>query len=334
MRANGVTRGFRVAVVLGSAALVATSCAGSTGRESIRVAAPAGTTSPCALNAPTEAITGAYGSASAIGWAGNYQGVVTCLGGSFYVQDGIEKRFGFGIYAGGPTKWVDAEGYLPAQVTTFRSCGRERRDHRIRRRGGARWQSLRRGVQPRRGRQSDRHDRSGRSAAHPRADPAHLGTRHARSAPLGGSRLCRRGRPVRQSLRLAVDAGVGRRRRLRPALRAHALLLDRSVAADRAGARARRSTERRVPQWVHLHADRAQWQRPRHRREQLRDGVQPRRHRHPGQSLHAGRLRRRARAAARSPVGRGLGARVRRRGVDVRVAMGDLPAEDRGPRRS
>ena len=64
-----------------------------------------------------------YGSASAIGWAGNYQGVVTCLGGSFFVQDGIEKRFGFGIYAGGPTTWVDADGYLPAQVTTFASGG-------------------------------------------------------------------------------------------------------------------------------------------------------------------------------------------------------------------
>jgi hypothetical protein len=110
---------MRGALVLVAVALAATACAGSAGRESVRVAATAGTTSTCALNAPTDAITGADGSASAIGWEGNYQGVVTCLGGSFYVQDGIEKRFGFGIYAGGPTKWVDAEGYLPAQVTTF-----------------------------------------------------------------------------------------------------------------------------------------------------------------------------------------------------------------------
>jgi len=78
---------------------------------------------PCAYNAPTEAITGARGSASAIGWAGNFQGVVTCLGGSFYVQSGIERRFGFGIYAGGPTNWVDAKGYLPAQITTFHRSG-------------------------------------------------------------------------------------------------------------------------------------------------------------------------------------------------------------------
>ena len=74
---------------------------------------------PCVYNAPTEAITGARGSASAIGWVGNYQGVVTCLGGSFFVQSDIEKRFGFGIYGGGRTSWVDADGYLPAQVTTF-----------------------------------------------------------------------------------------------------------------------------------------------------------------------------------------------------------------------
>ena len=74
----------------------------------------------CAPNAAIDAVTGALGSASEIGWAGNAQGVVTCLGGTFYVQDGINKTFGFGIYAGGPTSWVDDDGYLPAQITTFR----------------------------------------------------------------------------------------------------------------------------------------------------------------------------------------------------------------------
>ena len=83
----------------------------------------AASASPCVYYAPTEAITGARGSASAIGWAGNYQGVVTCLGGSFYVQSGIERRFGFGIYGGGPTSWADAAGYLPAQITSFRRFG-------------------------------------------------------------------------------------------------------------------------------------------------------------------------------------------------------------------
>jgi hypothetical protein len=77
----------------------------------------------CAYNAATEAITGALGSASAIGWAGNGQGVVTCLGGAFYVANGINRAFGFGIYTGGPTNWTDSDGYLPAQVTTFRHTG-------------------------------------------------------------------------------------------------------------------------------------------------------------------------------------------------------------------
>ena len=77
----------------------------------------------CSLNLSTDAVTGADASASAIGWAGNAAGVTTCLGGNFYVQDGINRAFGFGIYTGGRTSWVDADGYLPAQVTTFRHDG-------------------------------------------------------------------------------------------------------------------------------------------------------------------------------------------------------------------
>jgi hypothetical protein len=77
----------------------------------------------CTFNVVTQAITGAYGTASEIGWKGNSQGVVTCLGGTFYVQNGINRNFGFGIYTGTPTTWTDANGYLPAQVTTFRRSG-------------------------------------------------------------------------------------------------------------------------------------------------------------------------------------------------------------------
>src|SRR6202041_2820980 len=54
---------------------------------------------------------------------GNYQGVVPCLGGTFYVQDGIQKNFGFGIYRGEKTTWSDADGYLPAQTTSFDRSG-------------------------------------------------------------------------------------------------------------------------------------------------------------------------------------------------------------------
>ncbi len=76
----------------------------------------------CTFNVGTEAFTGAHGTASAIGWLGDHNSVITCLGGTFVVQDGPGNLFqndGFGIYHGQRTTWTDAGGYLPAQVTTF-----------------------------------------------------------------------------------------------------------------------------------------------------------------------------------------------------------------------
>jgi hypothetical protein len=70
-----------------------------------------------------DAFTGADGTASEIGWEDNQQGVVTCLGGVFFIQDGIYKNYGFGIYDGAPTTWTDADGYLPAQTTSFSRDG-------------------------------------------------------------------------------------------------------------------------------------------------------------------------------------------------------------------
>jgi hypothetical protein len=55
-------------------------------------AAPAATaTAPpysCAPNGPAgnQTVYGTFGDASVIGWAGNTQGVVACLGGSFWVD--------------------------------------------------------------------------------------------------------------------------------------------------------------------------------------------------------------------------------------------------------
>jgi hypothetical protein len=46
----------------------------------------------CSFNVNTDAFTGAYGTASAIGWEGNASGVTTCLGGSFVVQGDINKQ--------------------------------------------------------------------------------------------------------------------------------------------------------------------------------------------------------------------------------------------------
>jgi hypothetical protein len=82
---------------------------------------PAGTPakSDCAFNLANDAITGADGTASAIGWVGNAHGVVTCLGGRFFVKGRFSTALGFGVYTGTPTKWEDADGYLPAQITRF-----------------------------------------------------------------------------------------------------------------------------------------------------------------------------------------------------------------------
>lgn len=77
----------------------------------------------CTFDGSNDAYTGADGTASAIGWEGNGQGVVTCLGGTFFVQDGVDQDYGFGIYDGSRTRWQDLDGYLPAQVTTFRRSG-------------------------------------------------------------------------------------------------------------------------------------------------------------------------------------------------------------------
>ena len=60
---------------------------------------------------------------SAIGWLGNGQGANACLGGSFYVPNGIDTTYGFGVYNSSPTTWTNADGYLPALVTSFTSAG-------------------------------------------------------------------------------------------------------------------------------------------------------------------------------------------------------------------
>jgi hypothetical protein len=80
----------------------------------------------CAFNVSTDAFTGADGTASAIGWLGDHNSVITCLGGTFVVQDGPNGYFvnyGFGVYDGQRTTWSDAGGYLPEQVTTFDADG-------------------------------------------------------------------------------------------------------------------------------------------------------------------------------------------------------------------
>jgi hypothetical protein len=98
-------------------------------------AAPASASSPASVssgapyqcttsnNANFQSGTGLGVDVSAIGWLGNNEGAVACLGGSFYVQNGIDTTYGFGVYNYSPTTWTNADGYLPALVTSFTSGG-------------------------------------------------------------------------------------------------------------------------------------------------------------------------------------------------------------------
>ena len=104
-------------------------------------ASTAGTTAAappysCAANGPagSQTVYGTFGDASVLGWAGNHQAVVACLGGSFFVISGGQPgsgattpvtgtTYGYGIYNDTRTTWANADGYLPALVTTFHASG-------------------------------------------------------------------------------------------------------------------------------------------------------------------------------------------------------------------
>lgn len=77
---------------------------------------------PCGITA-TQAIAGTFGDAGLIGWKADHDGVVACLGGSFYVRDGKDATYGYGVYDNSPTSWTLAGGYLPASVTRFHRAG-------------------------------------------------------------------------------------------------------------------------------------------------------------------------------------------------------------------
>ena len=102
-------------------------------------AASAAVTAPpysCAPNGPagSQTMYGTFGDASVIGWTGNNQAVPACLGGSFFVTPAAaagQRRtaavtgttYGYGVYNDSPTTWTNADGYLPALVTTFHRDG-------------------------------------------------------------------------------------------------------------------------------------------------------------------------------------------------------------------
>ncbi len=76
----------------------------------------------CGLNG--SAVSGTFGDAGLIGWAGD-NGVVACLGGSFYVKASATTgtTYGYGVYNDTATTWVNADRFLPALVTSFKRSG-------------------------------------------------------------------------------------------------------------------------------------------------------------------------------------------------------------------
>lgn len=90
----------------------------------------------CGPNGPagSQTVYGTFGDAGVIGWAGNSQAVLACLGGSFFVMTGggpgsgsaapvTGTTYGYGIYNDSVTTWTNADGYLPALVTSFQRDG-------------------------------------------------------------------------------------------------------------------------------------------------------------------------------------------------------------------
>ena len=189
----------------------------------------------------------------------------------------------------------------PGPGDDLRRPGRHRLHHRVRRPGGPRRQPLRRRLQPGARRQPDRPHHHGRPRRLDRPGPPRRPARRGAGPPRGGPRLRRGRRPLRGHRAMAQRAGARDRRRLRPALRAHARLLGRPTDRHRAGPCARPLPGRRLQERLHHHPAHAERQRPRHRRQRLRDGVQPRRDRDPHQPLHPGLLHGGPRAAHRGP---------------------------------
>ena len=117
---GALTAAVTVAGLLGAPASAVAGVSGVPGPDG-----SAGSPYPCSTgdNTQFQPATGLAVNVSAIGWLANDQGAVACLGGSFYVQNGIDTTYGYGVYNYSPTTWANADGYLPAMVTGFTSHG-------------------------------------------------------------------------------------------------------------------------------------------------------------------------------------------------------------------
>jgi hypothetical protein len=83
------------------AVAMAASGAAAVGASSASASASSAAPYPCPAGGGPGFTTGV--DSSAIGWLGNDQGANACLGGSFYVPNGINTLYGFGVYNSSPT---------------------------------------------------------------------------------------------------------------------------------------------------------------------------------------------------------------------------------------
>ncbi|MBV9446661.1 MAG: hypothetical protein JO345_12300 [Streptosporangiaceae bacterium] len=109
------------AATLAVATAVTMAASGAAAADATSASATPAAPYPCPAGGGPGFTTGV--DSSAIGWLGNGQGANACLGGSFYVPNGINTLYGFGVYNNSPTTWTNADGYLPALVTSFTSAG-------------------------------------------------------------------------------------------------------------------------------------------------------------------------------------------------------------------
>src|ERR1022692_1253803 len=114
-----IVRSWRVAAAGLTVTLAASGAAASS--ASSWADASSGAPYPCPAGGGPNFTSGV--DASAIGWLGNGQGATARLGGSFSGPNGIDTTYGFGVYNDSPTTWTNADGYLPALVTSFTSAG-------------------------------------------------------------------------------------------------------------------------------------------------------------------------------------------------------------------
>jgi hypothetical protein len=128
----------RIVIVVAAAAMAAAGGTAVAAAGTADQAAPAAAAPPysCAPNGPagSQTIYGTFGDAGVIGWTGNSEAVTACLGGSFFVTEAngpgsgsaravTGTTYGYGIYNDTATTWTNADGYLPALVTSFRRAG-------------------------------------------------------------------------------------------------------------------------------------------------------------------------------------------------------------------